>query len=562
MTQPTAPQMRPIAQPGVQAVPQPVPQAMPRPVAVAPQPQMQAMPAPVMPQPVPMAAPAPGMGQPAPVLGQPVPSQPIPMAPSVPPMPGAPAPAMAPAMPPVAAPATAQTPVMAPAAPAPQIMPEAAVSALPLEEPDREGGEKALPAITIHAFCERQDTAGVINESTRDWRMKRTNMKIFMGGLPAAIEFYRKESTPALVMIESGMRGPELFSQLEALAGVCDENTKVMVIGAANDIRLYRQLMDKGVSDYLVPPFHPIGLIRSISELYTDPENPFVGRVCAFFGAKGGVGSSTLAHNVAWQMAEHLQQDTALVDLDMSFGTTGLDFHYDHNSGLEEALAEPDRLDETLLDRIMIRHTPRLSLLPASGNLGRGIMNTEAFEAVVAAVRSVSPHTILDLPHIWSDWTEAVITAADDVVVTATLDLASLRNTKNLVDFLKSQRPNDPEPILIVNKVGLLEGITVEEFGAAVGVNPAVTFAFEPEVFVAASNNGEMITDAKAAGGTVEGLSRIATRLRTGEFPAVMPSRPSARSLLKKGGDKPIAPVTGTDDGESKSFIKKLLKKG
>jgi len=108
--------------------------------------------------------------------------------------------------------------------------------------------------------------------------------------------------------------------------------------------------MEKGVSDYIVPPFHPISLIRSMGELYS---------------AKGGVGSSTIAHNIAWALSENIQQETALVDLDASWGTTGLDFAYDASQGLEEALAEPERLDETLLDRIMIRHTDKLSILSA-----------------------------------------------------------------------------------------------------------------------------------------------------------------------------------------------------
>ena len=438
----------------------------------------------------------------------------------------------------------------------------------PLDGPGPEEGEKALPAISIHAFCDRQDTAGVINETTCDWRMKRTNMKIYMGGLPAAIEFYRKETTPALIMIESGMRGPELFSQLEELAGVCDENTKVVVVGAANDIRLYRELMERGVSDYLVPPLHPISMIRSISALYLDPEAPFVGRVAAFFGAKGGVGSSTLAHNIAWQLSEHIQYDTALVDMDASFGTTSLDFHYDSSSGLEEALSEPERLDDMLLDRIMVRHTPRLSILPASGMLGKGVYSKESFEAVVNAVRAVSPLSVLDMPHVWTDWTEAVLTAADDIVVTATLDLASLRNTKNLIDFLKAQRPNDPDPILILNMVGLAEGITVEEFGAAVGVQPSITFAFEPNTFITAANNGEMVTDLKQHGGTIEGFQRVASRLRHGSWPELAPAtKINPRSLLKAGKDKSDKgskkAKAKADDGESsKSFIKGLMKKG
>ena len=451
-------------------------------------------------------------------------------------------------------------------------LPHAAMPAAapePLDGPGPEEGEKALPAITIHAFCDRQDTAGVINETTRDWRMKRTNMKIYMGGLPAAIDFYQKEATPALVMVETGMRGPELFTQLAQLAGVCDENTKVVIVGAANDIRLYRQLMEEGVSEYIVPPFHPLSFIRSLSNLYVNPDKPFVGKVVAFYGAKGGVGASTIAHNVAWQVSEHLQSDTALVDLDASFGTSGLDFQYDHSSGLDEALADATRLDEVLLDRIMIRHTPRLSILPASGALGQGVTDREAFEAVVGAVRGVSPLTLLDMPHMWTEWTEAVLSASDEVVIVSTLDLAGLRNTKNIIDHLRSRRPNDPDPILIVNKTGMLDGgITVEEFGAAVGVQPAVSFAFEPDVFVRASDNGEMISDPKLAAGTIEGFQRIASRLKTGHFP--VPGTASgglSLSRLKgagKGGkkSKDKLPKADADGTESKSFLKKMMKKG
>lgn len=481
------------------------PTQMMSPTPGAPIPSPRPMSAPVpMPSPRPMSAPQamPAM-QPMPQMQ---PMQPAPPMQSMPQM--QPAPPMQ-TMPPMAS----QPPMQAQAMVAPVMHPDAEVS--------REGGEKALPQISIHAFCDRQETAGVINESTRDWRMKRTNVKIYMGGLSAAIEFYHKENTPSLVLIESGMRGPELFAQLEELASVCDAGTKVVMIGAANDIRLYRQLMDKGVSDYIVPPFHPISLIRSMGELYSDPDKPFIGRVAAFFGAKGGVGSSTLAHNIAWALSERIQQETALVDLDSSWGTTGLDFAYDASQGLEEALAEPERLDETLLDRIMIRHTPKLSILPTAGSLNqKAVMTPEAYEAVVNGVRSISPMTILDMPHYWSDWTTNVLINSDDVVITATPDLANLRNTKNLIDFLRSQRPNDAEPILILNKTGMTKAseISVKDFAAAVGLEPALVLGFEPEVYFEASNDGKMLTEVKAAAQAVNGIEYIARRLKTGNF--------------------------------------------
>jgi len=444
----------------------------------------------------------------------------------------------------------------------PMVQTMAAPMADHMDNISREGGDKALPQISIHAFCDRQETAGVINESSRDWRMKRTNMKIYMGGLSAAIEFYHKENTPSLILVESGMRGAELFSQLEELASVCDAGTKVVIIGAANDIRLYRQLMDKGVSDYIVPPFHPISLIRSMGELYSDPDKPFIGRVAAFFGAKGGVGSSTIAHNIAWSLSESIQQETALVDLDCSWGTTGLDFAYDASQGLEEALAEPERLDETLLDRIMVRHTPKLSILPSSGSLNqKAIMTPEAYEAVVNGVRAISPLTILDLPHYWCDWTTNVLINSDDVVITATPDLANLRNTKNLIDFLRAQRPNDAEPILILNKTGMTKTseISVKDFASAVGLDPALVLGFEPEIYFEASNDGKMLTEVKAAAQAVSGIEYIARRLKTGSFdsgtsPATAKSNSLLGKLSKSKGD-------GASKKESKSLFS-FKKKG
>ena len=512
-------------------------------------------PAPIAPAPVGVVSPAP-VAAPVPQAMPAAPIAPQPVMPSAPPAqlasPAAP-------MPNPAAPQALGTPLGQPQ----QAMPVGQIPAVDMTvQPDsREGGELALPQISIHAFCDRQETAQCIHQSTSDWRMKRTNTKIYMGGLTSAIEYYHKENTPNLVLIESGMHGDELFNQLEQLASVCDEGTKVVIIGASNDIRLYRQLMEKGVSDYLVPPLHPLNLIRSLSDLYTDPEQPFVGRVAAFFGAKGGVGSSTLAHNIAWILSENLMQETALVDLDASWGTTGLDFAYDSISGLEEALSEPDRLDETLLDRIMIRHTEKLSLLPTAASLNtKPVMETNAYEAVVSSVRGISPLSILDLPHYWTDWTTNVLISVDDIVITATPDLANLRNTKNLVDFLKAQRPNDAEPILILNKTGVSKTaeISVKDFAANVGLEPSLVIGYDADSFLEVSNEGKMLTQVKTAGQTVQGLQFIANRLKTGSFEMQKKGHaaPAKKGLLKLGKS------SGQTDKDGKSLFSFMKKKG
>jgi len=309
-----------------------------------------------------------------------------------------------------------------------------------------------------------------------------------------------------------------------------------------------------------------LSLIRSLSDLYADPDKPFIGRTAAFFGAKGGVGSSTLAHNIAWCMSEIVGQDTSLVDLDASWGTTGLDFAYDASQGLEEALAEPERLDETLLDRIMLRHTPKLSMLPTAGSLNSTpVMSSEAYEAVVDAVRGISPMTILDLPHYWAEWTTKVLISSDDVVVTAAPDLANLRNTKNLLDYLKTQRPNDADPILILNKTGLTKNneITVKDFAAAVDMDPALVIGFDPDIFSEAANDGKMLTDIKGAEQTVVGLNYLAERLKTGSFPMTPKAGISSKKVLSFLGSKSKGSANmpaGASKPSGKSIFSKFKK--
>lgn len=556
-----------------------MPRPMPMPTPQAPRPQgqpQQHMPAPMAPRPVanvPVApAPRPPMAPPA--GGQAMPGQPLqqPQHLSAPTHPQQAYPQSMPApapygMPPQGMPqqSHAQQPqghAPAPHTDYPGLLEANPIIASQVEMSDREGGERALPQLSIHAFCDRNETASCVNQMTRDWRMSRTNTKIYMGGLPAAIDFYHKENTPGLILIESAMRGNELFSQLETLASVCDEGTRVVIIGATNDIRLYRQLMEKGVSEYIVPPLHPLSMIRSLSEVFADPDRPFTGRAVAFYGSKGGVGSSTLAHNIAWTLSERLMQETSLIDLDSSWGTTALDFAYDSASGLEEALADADRLDDTLLDRIMVRHTPRLSILPTSSSLNtKPVTDPAAYEAIIAAVRSISPLAILDLPHIWNDWTTNILTTVDDVVITTTPDLANLRNTKNLIDFLKAQRPHDSDPILVLNQTGRCrtkeDEISVENFAGAVGLDPSLVIGFDPDTFSRACNEGKMLAEMKTTDALVPGLDYLGHRLRTGKFTAP----PEMGGSRLKMGRKSKLTGSGEPAAKSKSLIASLLRK-
>ena len=399
-----------------------------------------------------------------------------------------------------------------------------------------EMGETAVPRITIHAYCVRPETMALVEQAAADRRMARASTTARPGGLEAAVDFYQNQPTPSLVLVECLEGAPRLLAMLDGLAQVCDPGTKVVVIGQTNDIALYRELMRRGVSEYITQPSGPLQIIRAVSALYADPSAPFVGRQVAFVGAKGGVGASTLAHNFAWSLAERVQAATIMVDLDLPFGTAGLDFNQDPLQGVLDALSQPDRLDPVLMDRMMVRCGDRLSLFAAPASLEQDYdIASEAFEEVTQKIRGAAPFVVLDLPHSWSAWTRKVLISSDDLVVVATPDLASLRNAKNIIDLVRQARPNDIPPRLVINQVGVpgRPEIPVKDFGEALGLTPSLVLPFDPKPFGQAANNGQMVAEVAPKSKAAEGIDHLARLISRREAPPAQKSSVFS-SLFKK----------------------------
>lgn len=402
------------------------------------------------------------------------------------------------------------------------------------------GVEVSIPRIAVHVFAERQDTLASAERAGQDRRMARATTQIRIGGVAAAIEAYQSEPTPPLIVVES-MKDPQtLLWEIDQLAEVCDAGTKVVIIGATNDILLFRELMRRGVSEYLVAPVQPLQLISAIGGLFADPAQPFIGRSIAFVGARGGAGASAVAHNTAYAMSERIGLNTVIVDYDLPFGTAGLDFNQDPLGGVADALSQPDRLDATLLDRMMVRCTDKLSLFAAPASLETDWeIGPDAFEEVTSRIRSTAPFVVLDLPHLWSGWMRKTLISADEVVVVATPDLASLRNAKNMIDLIRQARPNDAPPRLVLNQVGVpgRPEIPAKDFGAALGLHPSLIIPFDAKVFGAAANNGQMIVDSGAKSKAAEAFETLAQIVSRRELPAVpVKGKTPSGASAKKGG--------------------------
>ena len=387
-----------------------------------------------------------------------------------------------------------------------------------------------VPRVSIQAFCESPDIAAIVNAAISDRRMTKAHFKQNMGGTAAAIEAFKDAPTPNVVVLEAPESCSALLEQLEQLAQYCDAGTKVVVLGKLNDIVLYRQLIARGVSEYLVAPFGVVDFVQAISHLFSVPGSKPLGRVVAVVGAKGGVGASTVAHNLAWSLASVTDMATVIADLDLAFGTAGLDFNQDPPQGVGDAVFAPERVDAVLVDRLLSKCGANLNLLAAPATLDRILDFSEtSFDSLLDAMRASTPWIVLDVPHLWSGWARKILISADEVVVVASPDLANLRNAKNLIDNIKSARLHDHPPRLVLNGVGMLKRpeISAAEFTKAVETGATSVIPHDAKLFGAAANNGQMIAEIEANGKTAEIFAELASELAGRAHP-----RKSRRSIL------------------------------
>jgi pilus assembly protein CpaE len=370
-----------------------------------------------------------------------------------------------------------------------------------------------LPRIDIHIYCEDQQTGQVLQLAAADRRMARAHVTLQLGGIAAAAQVYQSQPTPNVLVVETHSGRDQLMSELGRLAEVCQANTKVVVVGHVNDVLLYRELIKAGISEYVVAPLSPVGFIDLISSLYADPKAAPLGRIVSFVGSKGGVGSSTIAHNLAWAASQRQNIDTIITDLDLAFGTASLNFNQDGSGGMLEALNAPDRLDSTLVERMMTKLGDKLSLLNGPGSVDRDLnIEAHAVEAILNVVRSSAPLVMVDVPNMWAPWIKHTLLNSDEIIITATPELPSLRNAKNLMDLLKAARSNDHAPRLIINQVGVPKRpeISPNDFAKALGVTPLAVIPHDPAAFGLAQGNGQMLFEVAPKSKATEILGSIA----------------------------------------------------
>ncbi len=199
---------------------------------------------------------------------------------------------------------------------------------------------------------------------------------------------------------------------------------------------------------------------------------------------------------------------------------------------MADALSAPERLDDVLLDRLLMKRGDHLSLFTAPAVLERDYeAGTDAYESVLDAVRQVTPCVIVDLPHVWTPWIKATLIAADENVIVAAPDLASLRNAKSMIEVIRHNRPNDAPPRLVLSQVGQPKRpeIPAKDFAETLGVEPATVVNFDPLLFGQAGNNGQMLIELQPNAPSSAAVRQLA-QIVTGRAP--QPNQKQSSSLL------------------------------
>lgn len=377
--------------------------------------------------------------------------------------------------------------------------------------------------LTIDAFAATVTGAGAFAGLADQPALSRCRVRVHDGGLSAAMAAYADHPTPQVVVVEVEEDGDALLSHLDELADVCEANTRVVVVGQANDITLYRTLLARGVSDYLPLPLGPAQVAASVTALYSDPQAAPRGKVVAFWGARGGCGASTLAQNAAWCLGRLLHESVLYVDLDVAFGTSGLAFDLETRQSVADVLVHPDRLDPVMLERCLQEYDDSLRVLVAPGDPRNGVrLDVDGVDRLLDMASRLAPVVVVDMPRLWSEWAAHVLYSADEVVLVAVPELACLRDCKTLLEVLGARRSPTSMPKLVLNRVETSRRpqLAAKVFADTLGLAPSLSIACDPQSFGIAANDGRMVAEAAPASRAAESLRQLAALLSGKAVPA------------------------------------------
>jgi len=344
------------------------------------------------------------------------------------------------------------------------------------------------------------------------------NAKVRAGGIDAARRSIDITSPPRLVLVDLA-EAADPVNGIAELAQLCGPGTRFLTIGAVNDVSLYRQLMALGVADYLVKPVSSDVLCDALTAaLRVEESAPGAkqpARIFAFIGARGGVGTTTLAISIAWLLAHEFKLRTALIDLDLHFGNLALSLDLEPGRGLRDALEHPERTDSLLLASAMVSEGDKLPILAAEEPLEE-MLNFDGTAAtpILRALSQDYDCLVIDLPRTLDSVGRQIIALADHTIIVSDLSLTALRDTMRIVDLSRALEGR-AKPIIVANQVGASHRGEVGQPEFERGINGSLDLVvpFDVKAAIAVAHSGKALPAAASGSKAAAELRRLAARL-------------------------------------------------
>ncbi|QZD94788.1 pilus assembly protein CpaE [Qipengyuania gelatinilytica] len=349
------------------------------------------------------------------------------------------------------------------------------------------------------------------------WQPEKCNK----GGLRNAVQSLSVSASPNILMVDLSESGDPL-NDINALAEVCEPGTVVIAIGQVNDVRLYRDLLASGIHDYLLKPLSASVLRDSLNAaqaVFSAPRGGESEQVkrhisTAIVGTRGGVGASTLATSLAWYYSAEKKMPTALLDLDVHFGTGALTLDLEPGRGLTDAIDNPSRIDGLFIERAMIRANDNLAILSAEAPINSPLMTDgAAFLQLQEEFRHAFEMTLIDLPRNMLINFPHLLNDVNVVTLVTEMTLASARDTIRTLSWLKTNAAH-ATPVVVANKVqpGAAE-ISKGDFEASIERKIDISIPYDQKGAATAAKLGKTFLDANASGKATAGMKQLASRI-------------------------------------------------
>lgn len=330
---------------------------------------------------------------------------------------------------------------------------------------------------------------------------------VHQGDIDVAAEFLKKNKSPKVLCVDipSAEAAP---AALDRLADVCDPDIKVIVSGSINEYSFYCWLVEVGIANYLLKPFTEVALETAYNKITEVPkvtaptaEIKTEAKIISVIGARGGVGATTVAVNIAWIFANHLKQKTALLDFDAQLGTVALALDLEPGHGLRDALEKPDRIDGLFMDRVMVRLDEYLSILSTEEALQENIIVSEAAaEALFKQTRPKFSYVVVDVPRSLSPYTRYALGHSDQVICVTEYTITGLRESLRYLEYCRDVLKVGT-PLFVANRVGLAgkHQMPQAEFEKGLGQKVAYSIPFILDAHAATTSGELLVETAKTA---------------------------------------------------------------